>query len=88
MVHAVDEGEVDRQAAQLGAQVVPAKNVVARLGEHLLVRLERRRQLRLRVDADRDGRRAGEAQRIASGDADLDVGARPHRFDDPARIWK
>ena len=57
MVHAVDERQVERLAAELCAHVVPGEEGVAGLGEHALVRLKRRRELRLGVDADRDRRR-------------------------------
>jgi hypothetical protein len=63
VMHAVDERQVDRQAAEFCPQVVPGEKGVARLGEDALVRLKRTNHLRLGIDTDRERGSLHQAQR-------------------------
>ncbi len=78
VVHAVDESHVERLATQQRRYILPRKEVIAGLGEYLLVGRQRKADARLRVDSQRQRLRPHQLQGLATRDAHFQVGRRPH----------
>ena len=83
VVHAVDERHLQRLATQQRRHIGPGEELIAGLREYLLVGRRARTDARLRVDAQRQGRRPHQPQGLPARDAHLQVGGRPHMLMHP-----
>ena len=80
LVHAVDEGEIQGLAVQLGIHIGLLKKFVAGLCEHPLTGSQRLLQARVRIDSQRERFGPDDFEGEASIDADLKVGGRLQVF--------
>ncbi len=75
VVHAVDEGQIEGQTAEQGAEIVGGEEVVAGEAEDAGLPPHREARLRFGIDADAIGAREGAGHRTPCRYTDLDVGA-------------